>query len=167
MNVGLDGQYASWVGTLANPDHPLVLVTPAGREEESVMRLARVGYENIVGIVEGGCPAWEKAGLPTASTEQQLSSQALTSGRRVLDVRRPGEVEAGHVKGATHIPLAQLPQQIDTLDKTASWTVVCASGYRSSTATSLMERAGIHRRDERRRRDAALSAAGLPVETGA
>ncbi|HVP15619.1 MAG TPA: rhodanese-like domain-containing protein, partial [Terriglobales bacterium] len=145
LHVSLDGQFASWVGTLLEPDHPILLLTPSGREEEAMTRLARVGYENIVGTLEGGCDAWRAAGLPVKSTPQVPIARALSEARSVLDVRRVPEWEAGHLEGAIHIPLAQLPRRTNELDREGDWVVICASGYRSAIATSVLERAGFAR----------------------
>jgi hydroxyacylglutathione hydrolase len=142
LNVGLDGQYASWVGTLVRPDQEIVLICEPGREEEAVMRLARVGYENVVGILEGGVEAWKAAGLPVASIGLEPVTQAIRDGRTVLDVRRAGEWNSFHVKDAVHAPLSSLPQQLETLDRNAEYVVVCATGYRSAIAASLLARAG-------------------------
>ena len=145
LHVALDGQFASWVGTLVGPDQPLLLVAPAEREEEAVMRLARVGYENVVGLLEGGCDAWRAAGLPMARTGETPAADADAPGAHVLDVRRPAEWAAGHLAGAVHIPLSELPGRVAELDRAAEWRVICASGYRSSIASSVLERAGFAR----------------------
>jgi len=166
LNVPLDGQYASWVGTLLAPDQEIVLIADRERIEEAVMRLARVGYESVVGVLEGGIEGWRAAGLPTAATAQ-VPAESLTTGRRVLDVRRAREWEEGHLPGATHIPLAELPKRASELDRAAEWGVICASGYRSSIATSVLERAGITRVANAVGGLAAYRAAGLPVESGA
>ncbi len=166
LNVPLDGQYASWVGTLVRPEQRVLLLVDPGRAEGAGVRLARVGYENVVGLLDGGCDAWRAAGLPVASIRQEPIERAVTPERRVLDVRRPREWQASHPEGAVHIPLAELEQRAGELDAAADWVVVCAGGYRSSIATSLLERAG-HRRlingvggmDAYRR-------AGLPVANG-
>jgi len=166
LHVGLDGQFASWVGTLVRPDQRVLLVVEAGRAEEAVVRLARVGYENVVGLLDGGCEAWRAAGLPVRSIPQEPVERAVVPGRRVLDVRRPREWQASHTEGAVHIPLAELERRAGELDPAADWVVMCAGGYRSSIATSVLERAG-HRRiingvgglDAYRR-------AGLPVVSG-
>jgi rhodanese-related sulfurtransferase len=165
--VSLDGQYASWVGTLVGPDARILLVVEPARAEEAVMRLARVGYENVAGILDGGVERWKAEGLPVASVAQQPVESALGSGRRVLDVRRPAEWERFHFGGATLIPLAQLPAKLGQLDRGADWAIVCASGYRSSIAASVLERAGFtHVTNATGGMDAYLSM-GLPVETGA
>jgi hydroxyacylglutathione hydrolase len=166
LNVPLDGQYASWVGTLLAPDQEILLIADRDRIEEAVMRLARVGYENVVGVVDGGVDAWRAAGLPVAST-LQVAAEALEAGRRVLDVRRRREWEDGHLAGATHIPLAELPQRAGELDRAAEWGVICASGYRSSIATSVLEGAGFTRVANAAGGMSAWRAAGLPIQSGA
>jgi rhodanese-related sulfurtransferase len=167
MNVGLDGQYASWVGTLARPDDHLLVIAEPDRAEEAVMRLARVGYENVMGILDGGIERWKAEGLPVATVPQEPVKAALRPGRRVLDVRRPSEWENFHLKGAMHIPLAHLPDKLAALDHDADWVVVCASGYRSNMAASLMQRAGFTHVTNAAGGMDAWARMGLPVEIGA
>ncbi len=167
LNVPLDGQYASWVGTLLAPDQEILLIADRDRIEEAVMRLARIGYENVVGVLEAGLDAWRAAGLPTGSTMQVPAGSLAAPGRRVLDVRRTREWEEGHLAGAKHIPLAELPKRAAELDCEAEWTVLCASGYRSSIGSSVLQRAGFTRVANAVGGMAACSAAGLPVESGA
>jgi glyoxylase-like metal-dependent hydrolase (beta-lactamase superfamily II)/rhodanese-related sulfurtransferase len=164
LNVGLDGQYASWVGTLVKPDQKLALICEPGREEEAVMRLARVGYENVVGILDGGVEAWKAAGLPVASISVEPITTAVRPGRTVLDVRRPGEWGSFHVKDAVHAPLASLAEKLGTLDRDTEYAVVCAGGYRSTIATSLLARAGFRRVVATSGGMDAYRKAGLPVE---
>jgi rhodanese-related sulfurtransferase len=166
VNVSLDGQYASWVGTLIRPEERMLLIAEPDRVEEAVMRLARVGYENVVGILEGGIERWKAEGLPVASTPQEPAGRAIRAGRRVLDVRRSFEWESYHAAHATLIPLAELGARLGELDRDADWVVVCASGYRSSMAASLLERAGFaHVTNAAGGMDAYLRE-GLPVEVG-
>jgi glyoxylase-like metal-dependent hydrolase (beta-lactamase superfamily II)/rhodanese-related sulfurtransferase len=142
LHVSLDGQFASWVGTLVGPEDRIVLLVSREREEEAVTRLARVGYENVVGILDGGIEAWRAAGLPVSQVAQEPAASAASGTRRVLDVRRSAEWSASHLEDATHVPLSQLPQRLAELDHAAPWVVLCASGFRSSIATSVLERAG-------------------------
>jgi len=165
--VPLDGQYASWVGTLAGPEDALIVLAPPGREEEAVMRLARVGYENVTGILEGGIAAWRAAGLPVASIATTPLAEALAPGARVLDVRRAREWQEFHRAGATHVPLAQLAARAGELERGAEWVVVCASGYRSAIACSVLERAGFARLTSASGGMDAYRKAGLPVTAGA
>ena len=164
LNVPLDGQYASWVGTLLGPNEEILLLADAARIEEAVMRLARVGYENVAGILNGGMAAWKAAGLPVESIPQLAAAEATRPGRRVLDVRRDREWDEGHVAGATHIPLAQLPARLAELDRNAEWTVFCRSGYRSSIATSVLRRAGFQRIVNTAGGLDAYRESGLPLE---
>jgi hydroxyacylglutathione hydrolase len=166
LHVGLDGQYASWVGTLAKPEDRLLLIVKPGREEEAVMRLARVGYENVVGLLEGGVEAWKVEGLPLAAMPQEHAARALRPGRHVLDVRRRTEWEMFHLKGATLIPLAELPARVSELDRDADWVLVCASGYRSNMAASVLERAGFTRLTNAAGGMDAYYQSGQPVEVG-
>ena len=142
LNIGLDGQFASWVGTLVRPDQDILLVCEPGREQEAVMRLARVGYERVIGILEGGIEAWEVAGRPVASFALEPVAEAIRPGRTVLDVRRSGEWSSFHVHGAVNIPLARLADEAAALDRDAPYTIVCAGGYRSAIAASVLERMG-------------------------
>ena len=166
LNVPLDGQYASWVGTLLKPDQPLLLVADADRIEEAVMRLSRVGYERVAGVLEGGVERWRAEGLPVGATAQVPVESLAGGSRRVLDVRRAREWESFHLAGATHVPLAQLPERLDELDRDAEWVVVCASGYRSGIASSVLQRAGFARVMGGVGGMDAYRKAGLPVESG-
>ncbi len=145
LHVGLDGQYASWVGTLVTPDQTLALVCDPGREEEAVMRLARVGYEKVAGTLDGGFEAWRAAGLPVASIGFEPVASALRPGRTVLDVRRSAEWDRFHIEHAVHVPLASLEERVPTLDRDAEYAIVCAGGYRSAIAASVLERAGFRK----------------------
>ena len=151
LNIGLSGQFASWAGALISPTTPIVLVS---EEEEQVReartRLARVGIENVAGYLAGGILEWHRAGLPLATMEQvsveELDAR-IREGQvgRVVDVRRPGEWQAGHIADAVHAPLASLAAAAGTLPKDQPVAVVCQSGYRSSIATSILEQQGFTR----------------------
>lgn len=146
VNVGLDGQFASWSGALLPTDRPLVIVA----EDESgvsqaATRLARVGLERVEGFLGGGVRAWADSGRPLARLAQVTVDElerrlAAEPGLRVLDVRRPGEFAAGHVPGAISLPLDRL--QRDWPAAGAPTAVICAGGYRSSAAASLLEARG-------------------------
>src|SRR5262249_11342291 len=131
LQVSLDGQFASWVGTLVNPDQDIVLLVPPDRAEEAVTRLSRVRYERVVGIIDGGCERWVADGLPTETLGEIPAAGLRPGDRHVIDVRRPSEWDRFHLAGATPIPLAQLPKRLAELDRNAEWTTMCASGYRS------------------------------------
>jgi len=166
LAVGLDGQFASWVGTLVRPEHEILLLVEPDRAEEAVMRLARVGYERIGGWLDGGFEAWSAAGLPIGRW-QELSADDLKVGDpAVLDVRRAMEFEEFHLPGVRHVPLAQLPGRVGELDRQRTWTVVCASGYRSSIAASVLERAGLPAPRTVPDGMDAYRSSGLPLESG-
>lgn len=147
INIGLDGQFASWAGTIVGLESDVVIVAEdEARVAEAQMRLARVGIDRATGYLEGGIPAWRAAGMDIA-TIRQLSPKAfaaLIAEPRVqlVDVRRSGEWETGHIAGAVHMPLSRLLGTLDELDRTRPVGVHCKSGYRSSVAASLLERAG-------------------------
>ncbi len=148
LNIGLAGQFASWAGSLLPAGRPLVIVAsdPDGAEE-AALRLARVGLETVAGALAGGLPSWEAAGRPLRRTPQ-IAVDELRARKAeqpellVLDVRRPAEYAAGHVPGALSLPLHRLEQDIGQLPRTRPLAVICAGGYRSSAATSLLERHG-------------------------
>jgi rhodanese-related sulfurtransferase len=137
VNIGLNGQFASWAGTLLSMETPLVIVAANDdAAHEAVMRLARVGFENAIGYLTclDGFPARE---IPQTSVRDLAASP-----RHVLDVRRRGEYAGGHVPGAKNLPLEELPDRLDEVPRDGALAVVCASGNRSSTACSLLARAG-------------------------
>ena len=150
MNIGLGGQFASWAGTLIPMTAPIVLLAESeAKAEEARMRLARVGLENIRGHLAGGMDAWQDVGFEVASIPQISVAElkGLIDSRtdlQVLDVRRPAEYESGHVPRAVTSPLAKLRESLPLLafDPARTTTVICAGGYRSSAATSLLQAAG-------------------------
>jgi len=137
INIGLGGQFASWCGTLLDAETPIVVSADSERRAcEAVMRLARVGMETASGYVTDA-DGLDRVSLP------QISVDALRAqGIRVLDVRRPAEFRSGHVPGAQPIPLSELPARIGEVDRRGPLAVICASGYRSSIASSLLLREG-------------------------
>jgi len=149
--VGLDGAFAPWVGAMVAADVPLVVLAPAGREQEALTRLARIGYESVRAVVEGGWQAWADAGLPRATVERVGPDAvgALGSDARVLDLRTPAEWERGHLPAAASIPLLELPSRAWDLDASGPLVLHCASGYRSMIGVSLLRRLGLPARDVR------------------
>jgi hydroxyacylglutathione hydrolase len=142
LNIGLNGQYAVWVGTLINIKQPLVLITEVGKEDESILRLARVGYENVIGYLEGGVAAWDTKLDVIKSISAQQMREEMSNGLTVLDVRKPGEWNISHVKDAVFVPLANMPGNLASFDKTEPYLVHCGGGYRSMMAISLMKKLG-------------------------
>ncbi|HEV2445671.1 MAG TPA: rhodanese-like domain-containing protein, partial [Candidatus Sulfopaludibacter sp.] len=149
VHVGLSGQFASWAARLLGVTAHIVLVAEDEiAVRESRTRLARVGIENVEGYLAGGLPNWIGAGKAIVFVPQ-VSVQELAEWRRdrpaemtLLDVREAGERSAGCLASSLHVPLGQLPSRMSELNREGMWLVHCRSGYRSSTATSLMLRAG-------------------------
>lgn len=152
LNIPLSGQYASWAGTLIGLEKPILLVAEDEQKvEESRVRLARVGIERITGYLAGGVLAWERAGMPLEEVPQisvlQLN-EFLTDDPdelQVVDVRRPGEWNAGHLENARLKPLHRLREELADLNPKKLTAVHCKTGYRSSIATSLLQGAGFAR----------------------
>jgi rhodanese-related sulfurtransferase len=147
INIGLGGQFAPWAGSLIAAETPIVIVADDLAEvDEAVMRLARVGIENVKGYLGGGMYAWDKAGLETTMIQQMPVDELRSyieeqSDLQIVDVRRPAEYASGHVPGAVNLPLAHL-DKAEQLYLERPTAVVCASGYRSSAATSLLAKRG-------------------------
>ena len=149
INIGLRGDFAPWVGTLI-PDvkHPLVLVADEGTEDEAVTRLARVGYDNVLGYLNGGIAAWKAAGRE-ADTLESIPADVFATRMKaeklnVFDVRKPSEWEAGHLNDATFAPLQFLNDHLAEFSKEEPNYIHCAGGYRSMIAASLLKARGYH-----------------------
>jgi hydroxyacylglutathione hydrolase len=148
LNIGLAGQFASWAGSLLKPDVPLLIVSEdADRVREARTRLARVGLERVTGFLRDGVLAWHEAGLPLATIEQ-ISVEELRQRIEeksidvVIDVRRPPEWNSGHIENAIHMPLNHLAESALSLNRDSKIAAICAGGYRSSIASSLLEQLG-------------------------
>ncbi len=143
VNIGLEGDFAPWVGALiVDVKLPLLLVTDPGKEEEVVTRLSRVGFDNVVGHIKGGYPAWLHSGKTVENinriTAEQFAS-ALTIGKdMVIDVRKQSEYEAAHVEDAYNKPLANINEWINNIDPGQHFFLHCAGGYRSMIAASIL-----------------------------
>ncbi|HJZ68026.1 MAG TPA: rhodanese-like domain-containing protein [Blastocatellia bacterium] len=148
INIGLGGQFASWAGTLIPLETRIVIVADdRGEVDQAVTRLARVGIENVKGFLGGGMYVWDRAGFPAATTPQmpvdELRHQIEENRNlQIVDVRRSGEYNNCHVPRATNVTLAHLKEQASILNSKLPVAVICASGYRSSAATSILERCG-------------------------
>jgi len=146
--IGLDGQFAPWVGALI-PDlmQPLAIIAPEGREVETVKRLARVGYDNCIGYLDGGFEAWQKAGKEM-DTIESISADALEKiwkadkNIHILDVRKPGEWTSEHVEGAQHLPLDYMNNHMHEINRNDTYYIHCRSGYRSIIAASILKSRG-------------------------
>jgi hydroxyacylglutathione hydrolase len=143
INVGLGGRFAEYTGEVVAAGTPIVLVAPQGHEIEARVRLARIGFDAVVGVLAD--PVREFLAHPELiDVASRLSSSQLATHTdvRILDVRGPFELEEGTIPGAVTIPLAELVPRLDELDPDAPTVVYCAGGYRSSTAASVLRAAG-------------------------
>ncbi len=151
ISIGLDGRFAEWAGSLLPFDKPFVLVTEPGKEKESVVRLARVGFAQMCGYLKGGFETWKNSGEPidlivNIDADEFAMDLPFDPKMKIVDVRRETEFADGHVAGAVNIPLETLtdPGLMADFDDADNIYIHCASGYRSTIATSLFKRQGIH-----------------------
>lgn len=146
--IGIEGNFAPWVGALiVDNKQPILLVTPKGKEKETIMRLARVGYDNTLGYLEGGFEAWKNAGFEydtvTSITPDNLVEK-ITEKALVFDVRKPGEYEAEHIVDVPSTPLDFLNDHLAEFPKEEPFYLHCAGGYRSMIALSILKARGYH-----------------------
>jgi len=147
VNIPLSGQFASWAGAvLGLSARPVLIVDTPDQRSEARVRLARVGIEDLAGYLDGGLDGWQRAGLAPQQlpqiTVRELNSRLQKNGLQVLDVRREGEWEAGHIGGADWYPLDRFKAALPEIEQDAPVAVHCKSGYRSAVACSLLQRAG-------------------------
>lgn len=164
-NIGLNGSYAVWVGTIVPIDRKMVVVAAPGKEQEAITRLARVGYENVQGFLEGGMEAWKAAGKTIDTVDSLNPADVLKlDNPLILDVRQPGEFATCHVKGAEALPLSELESRMGELDPDAVYYVHCAGGYRSMIASSIMKAHGVNNITNIYGGMKAIREAGFPLE---
>lgn len=148
ISIGLEGQFAPWVGALI-PDvkQEILLITESGKEEETVKRLARVGYDYVIGYLDGGIEAWKNAGKETDSigriSADEFETQ-FTEKPIVIDVRKPGEFSGEHVENAISIPLDFMNDHMADFPKEQPFIIHCAGGYRSIIAGSILKSRGFN-----------------------
>jgi rhodanese-related sulfurtransferase len=147
VNIGIDGKFANWAGSTLPPERAIVIVSDAGREAESVTRLARVGIDRVAGALRGGMAALSER-PELVSRTPRLTARALSERLAakdapvVVDVRTDAERAGGFVPGSLHIPLSQWPRRMAEIPSGKPVAVYCAGGYRSSIAASLLRAAG-------------------------
>ncbi|MFN8247113.1 MAG: MBL fold metallo-hydrolase [Ferruginibacter sp.] len=149
--IGLEGRFAEWAGSLLPFDMPIILVTPVGKEEEAVIRLSRVGFDNMEGCLKGGFDAWLQAGetidmIIDVEADELIMDIPHDPNLVVLDVRRETEFADGHLADAVNLPLQEMTDlaKISQFEEQHQLYVHCAGGYRSVIAASLLKRQGIH-----------------------
>ena len=167
VNVGLSGQYATWAGTVLDPDRPIVIVADPERESESAMRLGRIGFDRIAGYLEGGLTSISAHPELTEGTERvspQVAADRMAGGGvALLDVRAPGERAAAAIPGSVSIPLSQLCARLAEVPEDRPLLLYCAGGYRSSIAASLLAARGFSNVTEIAGGMSAWQQAGLPL----
>ena len=147
INIGINGNFAQWVGEMI-PDvkQEILLVTDPGREEECIIRLSRVGYDNTLGYLEGGFDSWKKAGKETETvkriTAEEFAKLYEAAKPLVIDIRKKSEFDAEHVVDAVNIPLNQMNSHLAAFPKDKSFVLHCAGGYRSMIAASILKQRG-------------------------
>lgn len=147
INIGIDGDFAPWVGALiADVSQPIILVTEIGREEETVTRLSRVGFDNLIGHLQGGFEAWQKAGqeIDTVNriTSEQFAKEVKIGESKIIDIRKETEYTAEHVEEAYNKPLASINEWIKDINPDTHFYLHCAGGYRSMIAASILQARG-------------------------
>ncbi|PYV34778.1 MAG: MBL fold metallo-hydrolase [Acidobacteria bacterium] len=170
INIGLAGQYATWAGTVLDRKHPIVIIADPGRENESAVRLGRIGFDHVAGYLKDGLQSLESRPELTVKTERlsaQFAGELLLSSQPPLaiDVRTPHEREQKYIGGSLGIPLNHLVENLETLPKNRPLLIYCAGGYRSSIAASLLQGSGFDRVSEIAGGIAGWEAAKLPVQT--
>ncbi len=170
INIGLKGKYATWCGSILGHDQPIVVIADPGTEEEAVMRLGRIGFDNVAGFLRDGMAALESrpelvrviARITAPALAEQL---AESNGPFVLDVRAVKEWQAGHIAGSHNIPLTHLRERLAEVPSDRPVVVHCEGGYRSAIATSLLTEAGRRNVSDLVGGIKAWSASQLPVHT--
>lgn len=149
--IGLDGQFAPWVGALITDiKQPIMLITPEGREEEAIIRLSRVGYDNTLGYLKGGFKSWKEDGHEYDTVQQitaeEFAEKLNTDPIKVVDVRKPGEYNSAHLNYSdlTHSPLDYINENIADFPTNEKFYIHCAGGYRSLIAASILKARGYH-----------------------
>lgn len=170
INIGLVGQYATWAGTVLDRKHPIVIIADPGRENESAIRLGRIGFDHVAGYLKDGLESLKLRPELIATTERlsaQFAAEVLSSSQPPLaiDVRAPGEREQKYIAGSVSVPLNHLEENLERLPKDRPLLVYCAGGYRSSIAASLLQRGGFDHVSEIASGMAGWEAAKLPLET--
>jgi glyoxylase-like metal-dependent hydrolase (beta-lactamase superfamily II)/rhodanese-related sulfurtransferase len=167
INIGISGDFAPWVGALiADVNQPIVLVTDSGKEEETVTRLSRVGFDSVLGHLKGGFEAWKSAGFDVDTvhriTAAQFENEVKISESKVVDIRRESEYEAEHIEDAYSKPLAYINDWVKDINPNEHFFMHCAGGYRSMIAASILQARGYRNFSEIEGGFNAIAATNLP-----
>ncbi|MGA1201983.1 MAG: MBL fold metallo-hydrolase [Planctomycetota bacterium] len=144
INIGLDGRFASWCGTVLDPETPIIVIAPLGREREAILRLGRVGFDRAIGYLDGVEEALRSSEL-AAFPRLDGGDLATHPEALLVDIRQPGEFGTSHIEGAVSIPLGQIERRAEEIPRDREVVLICRTGYRSAIAASLLERAGHER----------------------
>ncbi|MEL6660618.1 MAG: rhodanese-like domain-containing protein [Bacteroidota bacterium] len=167
--IGLDGSFAPWVGALITDlQQPILLITPEGREVETVTRLSRVGYDNTLGYLQGGLAAWQADGreidqIETIDAETFAKVYQHDKDVKILDVRKPGEWSSEHLESAQHFALDYINQQMNEVSPHEMYYLHCRSGYRSTVAASILKARGFHQLVNVQDKFTSIIEQGIPV----
>ena len=147
VNVGLQGSFATWSGTVLEQEAPIVIIAPPGREEEAAMRLGRIGFDHVMGYLSGGAAALLSRpdlvrSIARVTAVELADSLATSSPPLVLDVRAPGERSDKYIEGSVHLPLNRLKRQLQDVPRDRPVVIQCAGGYRSAIAASILANQG-------------------------
>jgi hydroxyacylglutathione hydrolase len=171
INIGLVGQYATWVGTVLTHDQPIVIVADPGAERESALRLGRIGFDSVIGYLDGGLASAHSASTSITTTERlgaDVATARLASATPpvIVDVRSAPERAQKRIEGSLHLPLNHLGERFSEIPAGRPVLLHCAGGYRSSIAASLLQRHGFTDVSELAGGIVAWETAGLPVSSG-
>ena len=150
INIGLNGQFAPWAGLLITDNtQPILLITDPDKEKETIIRLARVGVDNVIGYLTNGYATWKEAHKPedhirTITAKEFAEKLSPDTDLNILDVRKPAEYEDGHLDEALSVPLDYINTWTSTLDENKTYYIHCAGGYRSAITESILKSRNIH-----------------------
>jgi glyoxylase-like metal-dependent hydrolase (beta-lactamase superfamily II)/rhodanese-related sulfurtransferase len=167
INIGLDGDFAPWAGALiVDVQQPILLITDPGREEETVTRLSRVGFDRVLGYLEGGFDAWKKSGKETDRVNrisaEQFASEVKMGTDKVIDIRKEGEYASEHIEDAYSRPLACINNWVKDINPQEHFYLHCAGGYRSMIAASILQARGYRNFTEIEGGFNAIAKTGIP-----
>jgi rhodanese-related sulfurtransferase len=169
INIGLSGQFATWVGTVLDRANPIVIIATPGRENEAAIRLGRIGFDHVAGYLKDGMHSLISHPDLTAATQRfsaPYAANILSSSQPplLIDVRTPRERDQKYIAGSLSIPLNHLAENLEKLPKDHPLLVYCAGGYRSSIAASMLQNRGLSQISEIAGGLAGWEAAELPVQ---